>query len=102
MATQQISFNDFEKRNLPLNECYRVRRLEDAGKWYEARKIYANYGCKDDVAAIDLILQAREKGDRFRALLKQKEEAREEFIKDNVKSDYELEREAYQEIYGGS
>lgn len=90
-----------EGRYLPLNEYHRARSFEDAGKWYEARRIYANYGCKEDVAAIDLIIQAREKGDRFRALLKQKEEAREEFIKENVQSDYDLEREAYQEVYGG-
>jgi hypothetical protein len=51
-----------------------AKQLEWNGKWLEAKKIWASYGCVEDVKAVDSIIESNEKGDRFRCLLERYQE----------------------------
>lgn len=52
-----------------LNNCIRARKFELDGKWHEARQLRKALGQKSDVEAIDMIIDATNKGDEFRRLI---------------------------------
>lgn len=51
------------------NNCIRARKFEQEGKWHEARQLRQALGQKSDVEAIDMIIDATNKGDEFRRLI---------------------------------
>lgn len=51
-----------------VNNCIRAKQLENDGKWEEARSLRIALGHMEDVAAIDMILQATRLGDEYRRL----------------------------------
>ena len=76
-----------------------ARRLERASRWEEAREMRKLLGHTDDVKAIDMIIEAIEKGDRYRELTKL---ANEDFQRRilNISQFSEITRQAHIEVYG--
>lgn len=52
-----------------VNNCIRAKKLENEGKWEEARSLRIALGHMEDVAAIDMILESTRLGDEYRRLV---------------------------------
>jgi hypothetical protein len=92
MEKVYISEND-------LNNNIRAHRFEKEGKWEEARYIWQRMGYKEYVKAIDTILEATSKGDRFRELTGDAKNDLED-RKINIYQYNEILNNAHKEVYG--
>lgn len=79
-----------------------ARKAENESNWEEAKRIHKLLGRKDDVAAIDLIIESKRLGDAYRAILAEQDVfGRHERRQINNAQLNELLNEAHKRVYGG-
>jgi hypothetical protein len=79
-----------------------IRKLEGEGKWQEALKLWKSYDYTEDkinVKTCQMIIDAINKGDEFRAKTKGSNELLEE-RKINIYQYNEILNKAHKEVYG--
>lgn len=79
--------------------CIRARKLENESKWEEARSLRIALGHMEDVAAIDMIIEATRLGDEFRRLTAGLYEQWENHVINNYQLHVAL-TEAHEKVYG--
>jgi len=81
-----------------VTDMTRVRNLEHNGMWEDALVIRKLYNQKEDIDAIRMIIEANEKGDRFRELTK---DANEKWQKREINNSqfHQILTEAHNSVY---
>ena len=77
-----------------------ARKAENESNWEEAKRLHQLMGRKDDVAAIELIIESKRKGDAYRAILAEQDVfGRHERRQINNAQLNELLNEAWNRVY---
>ena len=82
-----------------LNNYFRAKTFEKAGEWEKARQLWKHEGRMEDVAAIDMILEATRLGDEYRSLVAPYYEQLEKREINNSQF-HELTAAAHIQVYG--